>query len=164
MEPKHSNHASYCTVNPVHCSRPTHSQFHEHISTKYGQTSLFSLWDDAISIHLTKSNVVSGYPTYPNSMYNPMPSVPSQYPPTYGSMSNLPPQVKQEPIDLSSNQRHNILQKKAMVNKECYDEALNYLNKLSHLESSFLASNNSLNQGSQKLREEYVMLYVGAIV
>ncbi len=50
------------------------------------------------------------------------------------------------------------MQKKAMVNKECYDEALRYLNKLSELERKFLVTNNLLNQGSQKLREEYVYI------
>jgi hypothetical protein len=78
----------------------------------------------------------------------------NQYPPTYGStMYGVPNIVKPENLD---NQRNNIMQKKALVNKGCYDDALKYLSRISEIEKRMAVTNNQIMQSIQSIKENKV--------
>jgi hypothetical protein len=86
-------------------------------------------------------------------MYNPHAQQP-QYPPTYGSAGyGVPNSVKSDNMDI---QRKNIMQKKAQINKECYEDALKYLSRISEIEKKMIATNNQLVQSIQSIKENKV--------
>ena len=82
-------------------------------------------------------------------MYNP-PQHPS-YAPTYGSKGYV------DPLKADNEKRKmlcdNIMSKTKTVNKECYEEALNYISCISEAEKKMLSKKSELAQSIEILTE-----------